>query len=74
MKSIGISLYRLMLLAGVGASLYLNSHYATREDMERVKSDVTDIKYTLRRLSEQDEQLKDHETRIRLLEHETNHR
>lgn len=71
-RTIGIGLYRAILLALVAAQFYLSTTFVKRSEFEKLKEDVTDIKFTLRMMAQQDLTVKDHETRIRVLEHEKN--
>jgi hypothetical protein len=51
------------------AALYwLSQHFVTREEWNRLEPKVEKIEQTLIRMEAQQEQLKDHEIRIRVLE------
>lgn len=67
-RAIGLGVYRFLLLGFVVAQFWLTANYVKKEDFERLKSDVLDIKLNVKLIAERDGQLKDHESRLRALE------
>lgn len=68
-------IYRSVLLATVCVGLYLNSRYVTREEFSTIQEHVRALETTLKVMVEanrindrQDEQLRDHEARLRVVE------
>lgn len=76
MKQYGEWFYRVVLLGAVCAGLYLNSKYVTREEFGIIQKQVTAITTQLAVMVEtnrindfQSETMRDHEARLRILEH-----
>lgn len=76
MKQYGEWLYRVVLLGAVCVGLYLNSKYVTREEFGIIQKQVTAITTQLAVMVEtnrindfQSETMRDHEARLRILEH-----
>lgn len=89
-KTIGIGVYRFLLMAGVIALLFLNTKYVPREEyakdkaeleaklqvsnekvssqLESMRASIAEINTTLKIMAQQDNVLKDHETRLRYIE------
>jgi len=67
-KQFGLGLYRVLLILGVVAQLWLSTHYVKREEFVELQKDVSEIKTTLRLMALQNKAMEDHEARLRALE------
>jgi len=67
-KTIGIGVYRAVILLFIVAQLWLTSKFVSIEEFRRLQADVDEIKAVLRVMAAQDHTLADHESRIRALE------
>lgn len=67
-KRTGMTIYRVFILIGMVALLWLNSNYVKRDEFTNLSKDVNEINTTLRVMAQQENMLRDHETRLRYLE------
>lgn len=83
-KTLGLGIYRFLLLAFVVGQFWLSANYVKKSefekikdgiadsvkkaDFEKLKDDIADIKITMRLQIAQSGRLEDHESRIRILE------